>query len=223
MPQDIPAQARHLLRTALKGSLATLDQPAGAPYVSMVAVATSTDGSPLQLISGLARHTANAAADARVGLLLDSTDTSGDPESGARLTLTGDLHRTEDLGARRRYLARQPSAAIYADFADFSFWRLEIGHGHFIGGFGRIQPLDRQQLCLETDISATFAAGEPDMLAQIQRSRPALLRGFSDPWAVTGVDPEGIDLRAGTATARVPFVKRAASIAEALVLLAGPA
>ena len=47
------------MRTALKGSLATLDRETGHPYASLVLVATEPDGAPIFLISRLALHTRN--------------------------------------------------------------------------------------------------------------------------------------------------------------------
>jgi hypothetical protein len=43
---------------------------------------------------------------------------------------------------RRRYLARQPKAALYADFGDFAFWRLEVQRASLNGGFGRAFELE---------------------------------------------------------------------------------
>jgi heme iron utilization protein len=63
--QTEPELARALMRLVVKGSLATLDRGTGAPYVSMVNIAADHDGSPLLLLSDLARHTANLGADAR--------------------------------------------------------------------------------------------------------------------------------------------------------------
>ena len=146
--------ARRMLRERLKASLATLDGTSGSPYVSMVSIADDVDGSPILLLSDLALHTANIRADARAALLLDSTDAAGDPGTGHRLTLTGRLLKTDEPAIRQRYLTRLPSAAVYADFGDFAFWRMAISHGHFIGGFGRIQPLTRTDL-----IEANGAAG----------------------------------------------------------------
>src|SRR3546814_16102004 len=55
--------------------------------------------------------------------------------------MTGSAERigTGDLRERlkRRYLARHPKAALYVDFPDFSFWRLEIARASLNGGFGR--------------------------------------------------------------------------------------
>ena len=60
--------------------------------------------------------------------------------------MTGRLSKRSGDEVRRLFLARHPGAAVYADFTDFAFWRLEISQGHFIGGFGRIQMLDRSLL-----------------------------------------------------------------------------
>ena len=46
------AEARRLLRTIRAGSLASLDA-SGAPFASLVNVATAFDGAPLLLLSGL--------------------------------------------------------------------------------------------------------------------------------------------------------------------------
>ena len=147
--QPVSVLARDLMRMAVKGSLATLDRASGAPYVSMVNLVADLDGSPVMLLSDLARHTANLNADARASLLLDQTNAHGDPATGARLTLMGCMARSVDPALRDRYLARLPSAADYVDFGDFAFWRLEIESGHFIGGFGRIHTLGRAGLCLD--------------------------------------------------------------------------
>lgn len=148
--QSIPELAKALMRAVVKGSLATLDRDSGAPYVSMINFAADHDGSPLLLLSDLARHTANLRADARASLLLDQTDPQGDPATGTRLTLMGRMARTDDPAVRQGYLARLPSAALYADFGDFAFWRLAIDSGHFIGGFGSIHRLSRAELCISS-------------------------------------------------------------------------
>ena len=49
---------------------------------------------------------------------------------------------------RRRFLARHPEAAFYADFPDFGFWRLKVEGAHYIGGFGRIFDLAPSDLLL---------------------------------------------------------------------------
>ena len=65
--------ARTLVRCALKGALATIDRRTGAPYASLVTVATASDGTPLLVVSRLALHTQNIEADPRASLLVDGT------------------------------------------------------------------------------------------------------------------------------------------------------
>ena len=52
--KETAAAASSLLRSALKGSLATLQRGSGHPYASLVLTATDSDGAPLFLISRLA-------------------------------------------------------------------------------------------------------------------------------------------------------------------------
>src|SRR5947199_7658263 len=101
--------AKKLLREGRCGALATLLPGSGDPYCSLVNVATAADGAPLLLISRLAVHTKNIAADARVSLMIDERK-EGDPLEGARVMLMGTAAPTDDPQARRRYLERQPEA-----------------------------------------------------------------------------------------------------------------
>jgi hypothetical protein len=66
--------------------------------------------------------------------------------AASRLTLTGRLLRDDDPEAKRIFLKRQPDAARYADFADFSFYRFHIEAGHLVAGFGRIVGLSPAEL-----------------------------------------------------------------------------
>ncbi len=113
-----------MVRAALKGALATVHKVSGHPYASLVLTATDVEGAPILLISKLAVHTQNLGADPRASLLVDATGTEADPMEGARVTLIGALQPTDSPTARARYLARHPSAAGYADFPDFGFFKL---------------------------------------------------------------------------------------------------
>jgi hypothetical protein len=58
----------------------------------------------------------------------------------------GQARKMDPSAVRERYLLAQPDAALYADFADFSFWRVEPLGGHLVAGFGRIVDLTSVQL-----------------------------------------------------------------------------
>lgn len=224
--------ARHVIRLAATGSLATLD-PDGAPFASLVTVATSFAGEPLLLLSGLARHSRNLARDRRASLLLVAPGgEEGDPLAGARVTLGGRLTEDADAASRRRFLARHPEASGYADFEDFAFHRLSVEGGHLVAGFGRI--VDRADLVADVEDSQGFAAAEADAIAHMNADHAEALslyatRLLGQPagaWQTTGADPEGLDLRAGRLRARLDFpgkVDSAAALRATLAALADKA
>lgn len=213
---DAPALAKQLLRGVRTSALATLGED-GFPFASLVTVATDLDGSPLLLMSRLAAHTLNLERDPRASLLLAETG-KGDPLAHPRLTAIGRAGRTAAPGARARFLARHPKAKLYADFGDFSFWRLEIAGAHLVGGFGRIVDLTPDQVRTDLAGAEALAAAEAGAVEHMNADHPDALALYATvlagmppgDWRTTGVDPEGIDLAAGDLTARVAFPERVA-------------
>src|SRR5438445_11750578 len=125
---------RSLLRRSRQGALATLMAGSGDPYCSLVNVASHPDGSPILLISRLAVHTKNILADPRVSLMLDER-AAGDPLEGARIMLAGraeQVSHDDTATARRRYLSAHPSAETFANFNDFSFFRILLSGAHLV-------------------------------------------------------------------------------------------
>ena len=140
------AQAvRALIERAHKGVLASLLPPDGAPYASLVNVA-SDDGEPILLLSRLAWHTQNILADNRACLLISEDAEGKDPLEGPRVSLIGRLSRIERKQAEARYFTIHPKARSYARFADFSFFGLNVEKAHYVAGFGQIVTMKRSQL-----------------------------------------------------------------------------
>ncbi|HUL09966.1 MAG TPA: pyridoxamine 5'-phosphate oxidase family protein [Candidatus Acidoferrum sp.] len=206
--------ARRLLRAADRAALATslaAGGPAGVeawPYASLVLLACDHDAAPLLLISDLAEHAKNIAADARAALLIDGTAGRVDPLTGPRVTVLGTVEKTDDLRLKARFVARHPSAALYADFADFHLYRVTVTRAHMVAGFGRIHWTDAADFTFEAGTGALAEAEDglirqlgpqADRLAQLATGRRA------EGWRLTGVDPEGLDLRREGAVARVEF------------------
>jgi heme iron utilization protein len=221
--------AKRLLREAGKGALATL-LPGGAPYASLVTIACAMDGAPILLLSRLARHTANLATDLRVSLLLEEA-VARDPLAGARVSLSGTLSRTEDPAARRRFLARHPSAEAYAGFSDFGFWRMEMSGAHLVAGFGRIADLRKDDLLTDIGGAEALAAAEEGALAHMNEDHrdavalyaTKLLGDEAGNWRVVSLDPEGCDLMQGEQARRLEFPRRVTdtgALREVLVRLA---
>ncbi|MEZ5812965.1 MAG: pyridoxamine 5'-phosphate oxidase family protein [Rhizobiaceae bacterium] len=216
LDDDAIGLARTLLRTARYGALATLDPQSGAPQASRTATATDTDGAPVILISRLAPHTTALEADPRCSLLVGEPG-KGDPLAHPRITLACVAKRLDRDGeagrrARRRYLNRHPKAALYADFADFSFFRLDVLSAGLNGGFARAYVLGRDDLLLAADASAAIAEAEQSAVDHMNKDHAgavALLAGeqAAKGWKLTGVDPEGFDLARGDLVRRVLFTE----------------
>jgi len=226
--------ARSLARAALKGSLATLQEVSGHPYASLVLTATDADGSPILLISRLALHTQNLSADPHASLLIDATGSDADPMAGARITLIGQARPTASPTARRRFLARHPAAGDYADFPDFAFYKLDLASAHFIGGFGRIVDLPRDDLLVALDDAQDLVEREEDIVSHMNEDHAdaielyatRLLGAAPGAWRMTGLDPEGCDLVLGARALRLNFAVRVTSADAAraeLVRLVGVA
>lgn len=212
---DAPALAKHLLRALRTGALATLDRDAGFPFASLVTVATDLDGSPLLLMSRLSAHTLNLERDPRASLLL-AQGGKGDPLAHPRLTVIGRAERTAEPRARARFLARHPKATLYADFADFSFWRMKIAGAHLNGGFARAMNLEAGQIRTDLSDADALVAAEAGAVAHMNDDHRDALALYATAlagmppgdWRATGLDPEGIDLAAGDLAARVAFPER---------------
>jgi heme iron utilization protein len=207
--------AKHLLRTVRAGGLATLDREAGFPFASLVTVATDCDGSPLLLMSRLATHTGNLESDPRASLLL-AQGGKGDPLAHPRLTVIGRISRNDEPRVRARFLARHTKANLYAGFADFSFWRMEIAGAHLNGGFARAMTLSAEQIRTDLSGAEELVAVEDSAIAHMNEDHREALALYATrlagspaaDWRATGLDPEGIDLAAGDLTARVDFDRR---------------
>lgn len=147
-------RSRTLLAAAGTGSLATIGA-GGFPFGSLVSHAVDPRGRPLLLLSDLAEHSRNLAADPRASLMAVERG-AGDPLALARVTVLGtveELRGDERAAALPVYRAAQPGA-FYADFADFRLYRLEVSSVRYVGGFGRMSWVD----------AAEYTAAEPDPL-----------------------------------------------------------
>jgi putative heme iron utilization protein len=219
--QPTPADtARRLIRATDRATLATaLVPPEGAsgeggwPYASLVLVAADYDASPLLLVSTLAEHTKNLQQDPRASLLFDGTTGLDDPLTGARVTVMGTLRPDNDTVRLRRFIARHPSAALYAGFKDFGLYRLHVTRAHLVAGFGRIHWIDAATLLgPATDVS-WLREHEPSILEHMNSDHAATIDLYAERllglngagWRLTNVDCEGADLRRDGVVARLDF------------------
>ena len=142
------AQARAFMRESLHGALATLEPETGWPLASRVSLAVDADGVPLILISRLSAHYGALEADARCSLLLGEAG-DGDPLRHPRITvvcLAAQVPPELRAAAKAQFLKRHPGAQMYADFADFDFWRLNPQRASLNAGFGKAYSLTAEDL-----------------------------------------------------------------------------
>lgn len=224
---------RRMIRRARAATLATaMAGDDGRPYASLVTVAFDCDLSPLMLFSELSDHTRNIAADARASLLIEEAAKLKNPQTGPRATLVGRIARTDDERLKKRFLARHPEAEMYAAFGDFHFQHFEIERVHYVGGFARALWFKAADVAGDAKAAKAIAEAEDAVLAHMNSDHAdavdhyanALLKRSGKGWRMTGIDPDGADLRLGGRFARIAFdapIADRQAAREALVALAG--
>lgn len=214
--------ARRLLRAARAATLATTtgseSATQGAPYASLITVATDHDGSPLLLLSELADHTRNLNADPACCLLVDDARHLANPQTGPRVSFQCSARRIADPAEHQRlterFLRHHPAAALYAGFGDFAIRRLTITRAHLVGGFARAVWLEdgltipaalaQDMAAAEVDVVTEMNARHADAIQAIARELPA---AGGDFWQLSSLDADGMDLCAadGETVHRIPF------------------
>lgn len=220
-PGDI---ARALVRRARWGALATAltapDEPilaglgpSGWPMSSAVALTCTHDASPLMLLSNLALHSRNIAADSRISVMVSSDQPATDPLSNARLTLFGRAQQTEAPDARSRFLRHHPEAEAYVGFSDFKMYRMDVEAAHWIGGFGDIGQIAAPDILFPAKDFEALASAEERIIDHMNADHADAIALFAtralglsdDGWRMSGCDPEGIDLTSSDKFARLEF------------------
>jgi putative heme iron utilization protein len=194
------AAARAYLRRHHAGMLATLSQRLGGyPFGSVVPFVLDHAARPVILISRLAEHTRNIAVDPRACLLV--SESAGDVQAGARLTLVGDAaHATGNLTALRgRYLRYFPEAARLLELGDFDFHVIEPLQVRFIAGFADVHWIGATAYAPpENRLAEDEEAVVADMNAEdghALRDWCAFFHGRDTARAtVVGIDCDGLDL-----------------------------
>ncbi len=139
---EVRALSRGLIDEANFAALGVIDPLTQGPFVTRIGVGVAPDGTPIALISELAAHTGMLRERPDCSLLLGEPGDKGNPLTYPRLTLSCKANfvaqdSDDYTELRTAYLARQPKAKLYVDFADFHFVRFGIREGFLNGGFGK--------------------------------------------------------------------------------------
>lgn len=149
MREQALREAKLLLRQTEVGVVSTLSKNLrGYPFGSVTPFLSDSAGHIYFYISDIAQHAANMVADSRMSLTIYKERKSGDQNENARLTIVGDgeplngeLH--DEMLAR--YVQRFPEAEGYKQAHDFRIWKVEIKRVRYIGGFGKIFWLEKEE------------------------------------------------------------------------------
>lgn len=219
-------RARTLAHLGRTGALSTWSrkQP-GFPFGSVMPYAPDDEGRPVFLISAMAMHTQNLAADSRASLLITQTGADTDPLGTARLTLIGHVAKVDGASVRELYLARHPNSSYWVDFDDFAFYRLDAIDLYYVGGFGVMGWVEADEYRAAAVDSLADAA--PGIISHMNADHAEALLTLAraagetgaEQAAMTAVDRLGFHLRlkAGERVygIRLPFIRPLASAHEA--------
>lgn len=225
-PTDDEARrlARVLARGSRFGALAALEPETGHPFASRVLVGNDIDGVPVMLTSTLATHTRAVLADPRCSLLVGEPG-KGDPLAWPRLTILADARRVESdteshSQIRRRFLQRHPKAALYVDFPDFAFFRLEPKSASLNGGFGKAYNILSNELKISSPANFEIATQELQILETMNSRDESVadllvMHFFKEKtanWKITGLDAAGLEFARKEQLLRLEFKHPAVSV-----------
>lgn len=223
---SVAETARGFLRARHAGTLSTVSaRLAGYPFGSVVPFALDAHARPILLISALAEHTRNLAAEPRASLVVHTY--AEDVQAGPRLTLVGDAAPVAaGDSACDRYLRRYPDASRLLALGDFSFHAIVPRELLFVQGFGRIDWIAADDFAPPPN---GVVEAEPDILAHMNTDHVDTLllycRTLGDVAAETaravGVDCDGIDVRADGRLLRFDFDSPALDAAAVRARLIG--
>jgi putative heme iron utilization protein len=204
-------EARLLVRSHRSGVLSTHSvKHAGYPYGSALPHVTDHAGRPVVLISHLAEHTHNLAADARASFIVCAS--GANLQAQPRVTLLGETRPVADQEAiAARYLRFFPDHEQYLQIGGFRFFALKPMQVRYIQGFGGLHWIAGDGY-LAADTAAMVEA-EPSVLEHMNADHRDALRDYCraahgvDPQDVemVGVDCDGFDVRADGSLLRFAF------------------
>ena len=211
------ALARYLISSSRHGSLAVLLPDGGYPFASRTAVANDIDRTPVILVSALSEHTAGLSHDPRVSLLLGEPG-KGDPLAHPRISVQCRAEWIDREDERRdriraRFLRRHPKAALYADFPDFAFFRLNPEAARLNGGFGKAYHLQPEDFLIQSAAIDPLAELETSAVEHMNKDHPDAVAVYAriiagqktGKWSMSAIDAAGFDLISGDRLARIEF------------------
>ena len=199
-------EARQFLRSTRSAILSTHSAKfEGYPFGSVAPFVLDHQCQPVILISNIAEHTKNIAANPKVSLLVFAG--AEELQANARLTLLGNAHainKNEDADLRERYLRYLPQASGYFDMHDFAFYRIQIESCRYIAGFGKMGWLSGTDLMTGMPTENALATQEAHILDHMNTDHADSLIAYcrhvhgieATQASMLGIDCDGFDVTA---------------------------
>ncbi|REL30065.1 HugZ family pyridoxamine 5'-phosphate oxidase [Thalassotalea euphylliae] len=142
-------EAKQLVRSTGVGVIAThSNNLKGYPFGSVSPYLCDSDGSLYFYISDIAQHAKNLTLDPKMSITIFNQAEQGDQNTQGRVTIVGDTTpvdaelQTELID---KYVRLYPAAESYKRAHDFKLWRLNVKRVRYIGGFGKIFWLEKDE------------------------------------------------------------------------------
>lgn len=216
--------ARGLLLSDYQAVLSTHSvDVAGYPFASVVPYCLNKAGEPLILISDIAQHTKNIWADPKVSLIVTEGD-ADDLQTVGRVTYIGNAEKLDedDIDSIERYYNYFPQSRDYHKIHDFNFYRILTVRVRYIGGFGQIYWIEKDDFIRPNPFNLDE---EKRMIDHMNTDHLEAIEHYCDLYNIhytdkatpvmVGIDAEGFHLRTGARIHRLDFIEPVLTAGEA--------
>lgn len=197
--------ARRLLHSVDSGILSTMSSELpGYPFGSVTPFVMTHDGKIVVYVSTIAQHTANMVANPKTCLTAMQSGDGNQQELG-RVTVVADAAAVPEervAEVQQRYRAFFPESRHYGQAHSFAFYWLEPVRVRYIGGFGKIFWIEKQEWALA---EPEWQDAEAGIIKHMNDDHVAALRNMArhfcgmqvDEVELVAVDVEGCHIRVG--------------------------
>jgi putative heme iron utilization protein len=215
MEEEKRILAKNLVRSSDFGVLSTMSEELeGYPFGSIVPFVQSLNGNLVFLISSIAQHTKNIFSNSKCCLTVFD-QASDDKQAAARVSVVGDgeivpeeFHEKE----KERYFSFFPNHQRYLETHDFNFVWLRPLRVRFIGGFGKIFWIEKEEWSSKrpdweessSEIISHMNVDHQNSLVDIAKS---LLAPNDRNVSLVSIDQDGFHLRVNEDISYLQFSK----------------
>jgi putative heme iron utilization protein len=192
----------------------------GFPFGSTTPYCLDDEFRPLILISDLAQHTKNIQANDKVCLFVNTQTTETNKQAFGRLSYLAHAQQVKEEAMVEKYISYFPEAREYFSAHKFMLYRLVPHRVRYIGGFGKIFWVEKDELAERNLFS--YETQKPiveHMNQDHQHNLKDYARAFfdmdSEEVKLNGIDQWGFDMSVDKIKVRYHFEKPMTQVNEA--------